>query len=223
MKTGERKAKGSRKTEALPRIYCAGPLFNRAEQMEMAEIAKALEGAGFPTFLPHRDGLVFAAVRRELLQGGYDASEASRMVQLATFRLDVFEVICGCQGLVVNLNGRVPDEGAVAEAALAWMAGKAVVLYKSDSRSLVQGCDNPLVAGLGQFATVSTIPEVVYAFAQLFRRRTPLRLGAFPPAVKSAVEHGRRLSAALAAAKSTGEIAATIIAATRSTLTKPTR
>ena len=223
MKTGGRNAKGSRKTEARARIYCAGPLFNRAEQMEMAEIAKALEGAGFPTFLPHRDGLVFAAVRRELLQGGYDASEASRMVQLAIFRLNVFEVVYRCQGLVVNLNGRVPDEGAVAEAALAWMAGKAVVLYKSDSRSLVQGCDSPLVAGLGQFATVSTIPEVVYAFAQLFRRRTPPRLGALPPAVKSAVEHGRRLSAALAAAKLPGEIAAAIIATTRSALAKPPR
>jgi len=132
-------------------------------------------------------------------------------------------VVQGCQGLVANLNGRVPDEGAVAEAAMAWTAGKSVVLYKSDNRSLMHGADNPLVAGLGQFATLSTIPEVAYAFAQLLRKRAPQPAGGLPASVKSAVEHGRRLSAALAAAKSPAEIVAAVIAATRSTLAKPSR
>ena len=223
MKTAEHSAKRSRKTGAPPRVYCAGPLFNRAEQAEMAEIAMLLEGAGFRTFLPQRDGLVFAEVRRGLLHGGYDASEAGRMVQLAIFWLDAFEVVHGCQGLVENLNGRVPDEGTVAAAAMAWMAGKAVVLYKSDSRSLVHGADNPLVAGLGQFAIVSTIPEVAYACTQLFRRRAPQHPSALPPSVKSAVEHGRRLSTALAKVKPPGEIAAVIIAATRPTGGTPRR
>jgi hypothetical protein len=145
------------------------------------------------------------------------------MVQAAIFWLDTFEVVLGCQGLVANLNGRVPDEGAVAEAAMAWTAGKAVVLYKSDSRSLVHGHDNPLVAGLGQFVAVSTIPEVAYAFAQLFRRPTRPGAATLPPGVKSAIECGRRLSAALATTKSTGEIAAAVIAATRSTGVKQTR
>ncbi|HYL80063.1 MAG TPA: hypothetical protein VEU07_04570, partial [Candidatus Acidoferrum sp.] len=48
------------KGPGLHRIYCAGPLFNRPEQEEMAEIARALAGAGFSTFLPHKDGFVFA-------------------------------------------------------------------------------------------------------------------------------------------------------------------
>ena len=223
MKTAEHSAKRPRKIGAPPRVYCAGPLFNRAEQAEMAEIAMLLEGAGFRTFLPQRDGLVLDEVRRKLLHGGYDTSEAGRMVQAAIFWLDAFEVLHGCQGLVANLNGRVPDEGTVAEAAMAWMAGKAVVLYKSDGRSLMHGADNPLLAGVGQFVTVTTIPEVAYAFAQLFRKRAPQRAGALPPAVKSAVEHGRRLSAALALAKFPAEIVSAIIAATRSTLAKPTR
>jgi len=67
-------------------------------------------------------------------------------------------VIARCRGLL--LNGRVPDEGAVAETAMAWMAGKVVVLYRSDSRSFIAGGDNPLVAGLGTFVTVPTIPEI---------------------------------------------------------------
>ena len=215
MKTAARGSQPSRQAESRSRIYCAGPLFNRAEQAEMAEIAAALEGAGFRTFLPQRDGLVFDRVHRELLRGGYEPGEARRMVQLAIFRLDVYEVLRGCQGLVANLNGRVPDEGAVAEAAMAWSAGKAVVLYKSDSRSLVQGSDNPLVAGLGQFALVATIQEVAYAFTQLFRR--PVRPGptSVPAAVRSAITAGGRLSAALAVAQSTGEIVAAVISATR--------
>jgi hypothetical protein len=43
---------------------------------------------------------------------------------------------------------------------MAWMAGKVVVLYRSDSRSFIAGGDNPLVAGLGTFVTVPTIPEI---------------------------------------------------------------
>jgi nucleoside 2-deoxyribosyltransferase len=219
----KRSPKRPRRTEPRPRIYCAGPLFNRAEQSEMAEIATALEGAGFRTFLPQRDGVVFAEVRRELVRSGYDASEAGRIAQLAIFWLDVFEVVQGCQGLVANVNGRVPDEGAVAEAAMAWMAGKAVVLYKSDSRSWVQGNDNPLLAGLGQFVAVSTVPEVAYAFAQIFRRCPRQRVGLLPQAVRAAVERGRRLSAALATGNAPGGIAAILTAATRSALAKPGR
>ena len=58
----------AQKGKPIPRIYCAGPLFNRAEQEEMAEIARTLAGAGFSVFLPHRDGFVFADVHREFLR-----------------------------------------------------------------------------------------------------------------------------------------------------------
>ena len=40
-----------------PKIYCAGPLFNPIEQIEMANIASALEESGYKVFLPQRDGL----------------------------------------------------------------------------------------------------------------------------------------------------------------------
>jgi hypothetical protein len=181
----------------------------------MAQIARSLEAAGFSTFLPQRDGFVFADVQREFLREGYEAAEASRMIQQAIFWLDTHEVVLGCQGLVLNMNGRVPDEGAVAEAAMAWMAGKAIVLYKADSRSLIQGYDNPLVAGLGAFVRVSTIPEVAYAFAQLFRARRPEKAGVLPRAVRDAVEWGRRLSKALGASRSPADIVPIIVSLTR--------
>jgi nucleoside 2-deoxyribosyltransferase len=204
-----------RKRQAAHRIYCAGPLFNRAEQEEMAEIARTLGGAGFSTFLPHRDSFLFMDVYREFLRGGYESAEASRMIQQAIFWLDTYEVISGCQGLVLNMNGRVPDEGAVAEAAMAWMAGKGIVLYKSDSRSVIQGDDNELVLGLGGFVKVSTIPEIAYSFRQLFRFWRPGRNPLMPPAVKGAVEPGRRLSRLLASCKSPADIVPVIVSLTR--------
>jgi len=193
------------------RIYCAGPLFNRFEQEEMAEIARTLEGAGFPAFLPQRDGFVFADVQREFLRGGYELAESSRMIQQAIFWLDTYEVVLECQGLVLNMNGRVPDEGAVAEAAMAWMAGRAIVIYKADSRSLIQGSDNPLVLGLGNFVKVSTIPEIAYAFAQIFRAHRPPKVIPLPQHVKSAIEPGRRLSRLLASCKSPADIVPVIV------------
>jgi hypothetical protein len=133
------------------------------------------------------------------------------------------EVLEACQGLVLNMNGRVPDEGAVAEAAMAWVAGKAMVLYKADSRSLIQGSDNPLVLGLGNFVSVSTIPEIAYAFTQLFRAR---RLGPeapLPRAVKSAVESGRRLAKLLGTCKSPANVVPVIVSLTRAGTRRPTR
>jgi len=197
------------------RIYCAGPLFNRSEQEEMAEIARTLEGMGLPVFLPQRDGFFFADVHREFVRGGYEAAEASRMIQQAIFWLDTYEVVAGCQGLMLNMNGRVPDEGAVAEAAMAWMAGKAIVVYKADSRSLIQGNDNPLLLGLGNFVRVSTIPEIAYAFTQLFRVNRPPKVLPLPMHVKGAVERGRRLSRLLASCKSPTDIVPIIASLTR--------
>ncbi len=197
------------------RVYCAGPLFNRSEQQEMAEIARTLEAAGFSTFLPHQHGFVFTDAYREFLREGYDPREAARMLQEAIFCLDTYEVVSACHGLVLNMNGRVPDEGAVAEAAMAWMAGKAVVLYKSDSRSLIHGQDNPLVAGLGKFQRVSTLEEIAYAFAQLFRAKPKGPASAIPREVKRSVDAGRRLSKSLETCKSTTDIILAIAALSR--------
>lgn len=55
------------------------------------------------------------------------------------------------------MNGRVPDEGAVSEAAMAFAVGHPVVIYKNDARSLVGGKDNPLVAGLSGCEIVNTV------------------------------------------------------------------
>lgn len=181
----------------------------------MTEIAHMLEEAGFSVFLPHRDSFVFADVHREFLRGGYSSEESTRMIQQAIFWLDTYEIVSRCQGLVLNMNGRVPDEGAVVEAAMGWVAGKAIVLYKSDSRSLIHGSDSPLVLGLGNFAKVSTVPEIAYAFTQLFRSKRPGPRMSLPRVVRGVIEPGRRLCQRLATCKSSSDLVPVIVSLTR--------
>ena len=144
-----------------PRVYCAGPLFNPKEREEMDDLARHLEAAGFDTFLPHRDGLELTRVMEFLIAKGVDPAVAGAITSKAVFALDVYQVLVRCAAIVVNLNGRVPDEGAVSEAAIAWSRGKPVVGYKTDSRSVFLGQDNPLVTGLFDFRICSSSEEAV--------------------------------------------------------------
>jgi len=78
--------------------------------------------------------------------------------------------------LVVNLNGRVPDEGAVSEAAIAWSVGRIVVGYKNDVRSLYMGKDNPLVVGLFGFRVHPSMFSVASAIRDGLDARPPEKL-----------------------------------------------
>lgn len=138
------------------RVYCAGPLFNAAERREMEELSATLQAAGFETFVPHADGMEFAQVRPYLIDEGYDPSDVGRWLHDAVFALDVYQVAVGCGSLVLNLNGRVPDEGGVAELTIAWMLGKPIAAYKDDVRSMIAGRDNPLVVGQVEFAVAES-------------------------------------------------------------------
>ena len=155
------------------KVYCAGPLFNDKEREEMAEIAQSLESEGFDVFLPQRDGLELAVCVEALVENGLDRHRASQALSRAIFALDVYQVLEACDAIVVNLNGRVPDEGAVAEAAMAWRAGKALVAYKADVRTAFNGYDNPLVAGLFDFKTSSTIDDLVASLKSELEKSPP--------------------------------------------------
>ena len=149
------------------KIYCAGPLFNPKEREEMAEIAKCLQNGGYRVFLPHKDGIELAALSQALLDSGCSVKDANELLSKAVFHIDAFHV-ADSDGLVLNLNGRVPDEGAMVEAGIAWALGKPVVIYKSDARSVLLGVDNPLVLGLSMFRVVTEVSAIVKMFDQLF-------------------------------------------------------
>jgi nucleoside 2-deoxyribosyltransferase len=175
------------------RIYCAGPLFNPSERAEMEILAEALELAGFKTFLPHRDGFLYKAIVPDLLRAGYTLDVAQWMARQAIFALDVYQVLVSCDGTVVNLNGRVPDEGAVVEGAMAWTAGKAVVLFKDDARSKIDGLDNILVAGLGGFRLVNRSADLPQALARVLAEHPPkpLQVASLPATTRQVAERGQ--------------------------------
>jgi nucleoside 2-deoxyribosyltransferase len=182
------------------KVYCAGPLFNPKEKEEMQEIAQVLERDDFRTFLPQRDGLLFEQLLPILMDKSYKEREAVKFLNQAIFVLDVYEVLVDCDSLVVNLNGRVPDEGAVAEAAMAWIWGKPVLIYKNDARSLVVGQDNPLVSGLSDFLYANKIQEIPKALKALGVKSQKQNISQFPEKVRAKLEQGRKIAKALLSA-----------------------
>lgn len=183
----------------LPRVYCAGPLFNAAERDEMAAIAGGLEAAGFAVFLPHRDGMEFRCVHEVLVGRGWPADRAGAFLHAAIFALDVFQLAERCDAMVWNLNGRVPDEGAVSEAAIAWTLGKPLLAYMDDARSLIAGRINPLLAGLVDFETVSNIDEVPQVLLEMTNGRNGRGTteGEVPRRLQETTQRGRRLWSAM--------------------------
>lgn len=152
------------------RVYCAGPLFNEAERREMTNIADVLVAAGYRVYLPHRDGMEFRLILDILADRGWEATDAAQFLHAAIFALDVYQLAVECDCMVWNLNGRVPDEGAVSEAAMAWTLGKPLVAYRDDVRSLIAGRVNPLLVGMVDFQTVNCIDDLPHAM-ELARSR----------------------------------------------------
>lgn len=134
----------------------------------MLEITHKLEEHHYDVFLPQRDGIEFADLLPVFEKAmKFREVDTNMLLNKAIFTLDVFQVL-DSQGLVLNMNGRVPDEGALVEAGIAWNAGKKIVIYKDDSRTLINGNDNPLILGLGNFVTVNRIYNIPDSFNELF-------------------------------------------------------
>ena len=194
------------------RVYCAGPLFNEKEREEMGEIARLLEEAGYDTFLPHRDGLELSKCVQEPKQSGVDPETAGRLMSWAIFSLDVYQVLNECQAVVANLNGRVPDEGAVSEAAMAWARGRVVVGYKADTRTVHGGQDNPLVAGLFQFNVCQNVNDIPKAVRHaLGNGSNGPRRSTSAPEITACESLGREIWAALQSNRAMGETVAVIL------------
>jgi nucleoside 2-deoxyribosyltransferase len=140
------------------KIFVAGPMFSRADQDGQRALDGVLQAAGYKTYLAQRDGLEMTKLINTMLNPSLQSEElylASLMVQRIGWCLEVFEIVgCGedpgCDALVLNMNGRVPDEGAVMEASIAYAAGKPVVNYKDSSITMWGLFDNPMVASLDE-------------------------------------------------------------------------
>src|SRR3989344_2933718 len=144
----------------IKKVYVGGPLFTNKEKEELAEIDKVLRDAGYETFLPTRDGLLCVEIIKKLQEDGCSFEEASMLsLKLVTY-LDIYQVCESCDAAVISLNGRVPDEGAVSEAAICFRSNKPLVFYKDDYRTLFENKDNPLLTGRTELQVVKKIEDI---------------------------------------------------------------
>jgi nucleoside 2-deoxyribosyltransferase len=177
------------------RIYCSGPLFCTEEIGGMNAIAKVLEDAGFQTFLPHRDGLEAYVMRFGNSSFPSTISAIRTRIDYAIFSLDVYELLERCSAVVCNLNGRVPDEGMIVEASLAYGAGKPLVLFKDDARAPFGGYDNSMLTSLARGKIIRKLKELPSALRKEMSQKTDL--ATLSNDVKKAISYGKRISSAM--------------------------
>jgi nucleoside 2-deoxyribosyltransferase len=176
------------------RIYCSGPLFCAEEIGGMSAIAKVLEGAGFRTFLPHRDGME-AYILRFSNAPLSTFSPIRKRIDYAVFSLDLYELIERCHAVVCNLNGRVPDEGMIVEATVAYSAGKPLVLFKDDIRAPFGGYDNSMLTGLVRGKLIKRLNELPSAIESAISGKADSVI--LSKDLQEAVAYGKRISSVL--------------------------
>jgi len=177
------------------RIYCSGPLFCAEEVGGMNAIDEVLEDAGFQTFLPHRDGLESYVMRFGNSSLPSTISGIRARVDYAIFSLDVYELIERCNAVVCNLNGRVPDEGMIVEAALAYAAGKPLVFFKDDARAPFGGYDNSMLTSLVHGKIVRKLKELPSALKSEISKK--IDLVPLSGDLKKAISYGKRISSVM--------------------------
>lgn len=119
------------------KVYFAGPMFNQAEKDFNLKMTKVLEDNGYEVFLPQRDGIEAA-----LLEGKSEDELVEMIFKLDESRVKEADII------FMNLDGRVPDEGACVELGIAFAEGKRCYGFKTDTRAAERSLDlNPMISG----------------------------------------------------------------------------
>ena len=131
------KAQVSQRIGQGKKVYFAAPMFSQADKDFNLAMVNILEEAGYQVFLPQRDGLEAA------LLVGKTEEELTKMI----FELDAQQVK-KADIVFMNIDGRVPDEGAAVELGMAYMLSKRCYGFKTDTHSVEQGMDmNPMISG----------------------------------------------------------------------------
>ena len=136
----------------MTRIYLAGPLFCRAETDYNTLVRDQLAEAGFEVVLPQDNTLDFDSAR--MYEPDYSSEVAGRICAHDLSLID------SCDILVINLDGRVPDEGACLELGYAYAKGKPCFGLKTDVRVAEFGIDNMMIAGILGKRVARSIPEL---------------------------------------------------------------
>ncbi len=156
-----------------PIIYLAGPGCAPEEREFLKTVAGELARCNYVSYIPWQDGLEGYFHHLSL---SVDAGTGITALAQASFALEMYQISFRCHALIFNMNGRVPDEGAVFKAASAFAAGKPVVIYKRDHRTAFYGVDNSMVSGLSHtFTTVKTLARLPKALNKALAKLPPVQ------------------------------------------------
>lgn len=186
----------TRKDAEVPRgmVYCSGPLFCPGEVRVMSDIARLLESSGWKTYLPHRDGIEAFVMKNTDNYAANLFRPLVRFFHRLTFAVDVYYILkCDC--LVFNMNGRIPDEGGVAEIGMAYAAGKPVVLYQEARGGNGVETIDPMIAAIGiQGSPVTFIDQIPGQLEQIdpARYRMADLTGKVPPHMQGMARLGQK-------------------------------
>ena len=110
----------------IKKIYIAGPLFNKHEQMYLEDIAKELEGNGYDCFLPHRDQ---TGIDEFELKG----TDMSQETKDKLFKNDL-DALDAADLTVALLTGQDIDSGTSAEIGYTFAKEKPVIAINANER-----------------------------------------------------------------------------------------
>lgn len=189
--------KAAPKKKAAPakkKVFLSGPMGSMAEIEGQMALRKVLEPA-YHVYLAPTDGVEMrslieliadpAAFSKQFLQ-------AALLVQQIGWAQEMYQLL-SCDALVLNMDGRVPDEGAVVEATTAYMSGKPVVIFKDTAVTFWDFFNNPMVAALdGSWQVVSQRTKLSAAVrSALANPPSPKGYDYVPPQnIKDAYEFG---------------------------------
>ncbi len=148
-------------------VYCSGALFSPEDLKAMRDISNQITSIGFHTFLPHYDGLEAFVLNQanSSISNSILLKPIQKFINKAIFALDIYQIISVCDYFVINLNGRIPDDGAVVELGLAIAYNKPIIIYQNDLRAKYNNLNNLSIMGAIRHShyinSLSEISEII--------------------------------------------------------------
>jgi len=193
--------KGQAARPRKKKIFLSGPMNSTSDINGQVAISSVLKPR-FNVYLAPKDGVEIRTLI-DLLANPKVLSplflRAALLVQQIGWAHEIYQLL-SCDALVLNMDGRVPDEGAVVEAATSYTAGKPVVIYKDTVVTFWDFFDNPMVAALDSTWQVITDLRKLPGALTAALANAPATKGfvyAPPPNIQEAYDFGAYVSANL--------------------------
>lgn len=145
---------------SLNRVYFCGSFYTPEEQKKLEYLTNLIP-SNFIFDLPHKGSLeffYFHLLNSFILE---HESEDSILYQNYIYYSQLYNIFKYSNILIYNMNGRVPDMGALLQTSLFYSSGRPIIIYKNDHRSKIFGMDNSMITGLTpEFKTINEINKI---------------------------------------------------------------